>query len=49
MKVRIIGVLLVTLVLGALAYLTDQSSSAPQPVQPIATPSDNAFKDLKIN
>lgn len=51
MKARIIGSVLVIVVLIALALVTGGFDTGNnQPVSaPVSNPTDNAFKDLKIN
>ena len=48
MKIRIIGIVLVVVILGVLAYLIEDSSPITPKVAPQSN-SDTAFKDLKIN
>ena len=52
MKVRLIGALIVLVVLGILGWIElggAKQDGQPVEVAPMASPSDNAFKDLKIN
>lgn len=49
MKERIIGIIFVLLVLGALAYLTESSDNTTAGPAISSTPTDSGFKDLNIN